>query len=147
MLSAVVERLLKAMRDVRPQTVRQFFALASQHMCWELNDLARRLDERAPAAELHDSDVAASVDASGPEVSATAQRILQAIESLPDEPREAFNLVRIQGMTQPEAAAILGVAPKTVKRRLDRARLLLVDQVSDLDPAKVERPYNGLPAE
>src|SRR5262245_24199669 len=31
MLGAVVERLLKAMRDVRPQTVRQFFALANQH--------------------------------------------------------------------------------------------------------------------
>ena len=32
MLSAVVERLLKAMRSVRPQTVRQFFALVNQHM-------------------------------------------------------------------------------------------------------------------
>ena len=43
-LSAVVERLIKAMRAVRPGTVRQFFALANQHMRWELNDLARRLD-------------------------------------------------------------------------------------------------------
>jgi hypothetical protein len=50
MLGAVVERLLKALRDVRPGTVRQFFALACQHMRWELNDLARRLDSR-PAAE------------------------------------------------------------------------------------------------
>jgi hypothetical protein len=45
MLGAVVERLLKAMRSVHPQTVRQFFALVNQHMRWELNDLARRLDE------------------------------------------------------------------------------------------------------
>src|SRR5262249_30713368 len=44
MLGAVVEGLLKAMRTVRPQTVRQFFALANQHMRWQLNDLARRLD-------------------------------------------------------------------------------------------------------
>src|SRR5436309_13116366 len=49
MLGAVVERLLKAMRSVRPQTVRQFFALVNQHMRWELNDLARRLDEQPPA--------------------------------------------------------------------------------------------------
>jgi hypothetical protein len=42
-LSAVVERLLKAMRTIRPQTVRGFFALVNQHMRWELNDLARRL--------------------------------------------------------------------------------------------------------
>lgn len=32
MLDAVVERLLKAMRSVRPPTVRHFFALANQHM-------------------------------------------------------------------------------------------------------------------
>ncbi len=40
MLSAVVERLLKAMREARPGTVRQFFALANQHMRWERNDMA-----------------------------------------------------------------------------------------------------------
>src|ERR1700688_3480203 len=52
MLGAVVERLLKAMRSVRPQTVRQFFALANQHMRWQLNDLARRLDEQPAVVEL-----------------------------------------------------------------------------------------------
>jgi RNA polymerase sigma-70 factor (ECF subfamily) len=40
----VVERLLKALRAARPETVRQFFALAAQHMRWELDDLARRLE-------------------------------------------------------------------------------------------------------
>jgi len=35
LLSAVVERLLKALREVRPGIVRQFFALAGQHMRWE----------------------------------------------------------------------------------------------------------------
>src|SRR3954464_13240922 len=57
MLDAVVERLMKAMREVRPQTVRQFFALANQHMRWELNDLARRLDKRELALELRESHV------------------------------------------------------------------------------------------
>src|SRR6202795_2669043 len=32
MLGAVVERLLKALREARPRTVRQFFALAGRHM-------------------------------------------------------------------------------------------------------------------
>src|SRR3954452_14944853 len=54
MLGALVERLLKALREVRPGTVRQFFALAGQHMRWELNDLARRLDEQPAAVELRD---------------------------------------------------------------------------------------------
>ena len=47
LLSSVVERMLKAMREIRPETVRQFFGLANQHMRWELNDLARRLDTQA----------------------------------------------------------------------------------------------------
>jgi RNA polymerase sigma-70 factor (ECF subfamily) len=45
LLGAVAERLLKAPREARPRTVRQFFALANQHMRWELNDLAQRLDD------------------------------------------------------------------------------------------------------
>jgi RNA polymerase sigma-70 factor (ECF subfamily) len=43
LLSALVERLLKAMREARPGNVRQFFFIANQHIRWELNDLARRL--------------------------------------------------------------------------------------------------------
>src|SRR5262245_31637161 len=54
LLGAVAERLLKALQSVRPQTVRQFFALANQHMRWELNDLARRLDEQPAAVELRE---------------------------------------------------------------------------------------------
>src|SRR5262249_42531334 len=57
MLDAVVERMLKAMRSVRPQTVRQFFALVNQHMRWELNDVARRLDEQPPAVDLREGMV------------------------------------------------------------------------------------------
>ena len=135
MLSAVVERLLKAMRQVRPQTVRQFFALANQHMRWELNDLARRLDERAPAMELRDSVVPAPPESTGSQVSPNTRRILDAIEHLPQEEREVFSLVRIQGMTQGEAADVLGVSPKTVQRRLNRGLLLLTSDLGDLLPA------------
>ena len=52
LLGAVVERLLKAMREARPRSVREFFALANQHMRWELNDLARRLDQQPSVVEL-----------------------------------------------------------------------------------------------
>jgi hypothetical protein len=54
-LSAVVERLLKALREARPQTVRQFFGMTNQHMRWEMNDLARRLDERNPTVEIDEA--------------------------------------------------------------------------------------------
>jgi hypothetical protein len=45
LLGGVVAGLLTALRTVRPQTVRQFFALATQHIRWQLNDLARRLED------------------------------------------------------------------------------------------------------
>ena len=140
MLSSVVERLLKAMRQVHPQTVRQFFALASQHMRWELNDLARRLDEQAPPVELRDSLVPAPAETGGSQVSPNARRMLEAIEGLPEDEREVFNLVRIQGLTQPEAADVLGVSAKTIQRRLNRGVVLLSDKLADLQPARPQGP-------
>jgi RNA polymerase sigma factor (sigma-70 family) len=130
LLSAVAERLLKAMREARPQTVRQFFALAHQHMRWELNDLARRLDEQPPALEFREG--AAPSSASG--LTPNGRRMLEAIENLPGEEREAFGLVRVQGMTQSEAAQLIGVSVATVRRRLGRGVRLLADSLADLRP-------------
>jgi RNA polymerase sigma-70 factor (ECF subfamily) len=60
--------------------------------------------------------------------------MLEAIEALPADERESFDLVKIQGLTQVEAAEILGVAVKTVKRRLDRGLRLLTERLGDLRP-------------
>jgi RNA polymerase sigma factor (sigma-70 family) len=133
MLGAVVERLLKAMRAARPGTVRQFFALATQHMRWELNDLARRLDEHPAPVELLDGLVPAP-DSSGSGLSPNTRRILDAIEGLPEDEREVLGLVRIQGMSHAEAGTVLGVSTKTVQRRLNRGLLLLGDELGDLRP-------------
>ena len=133
MLSGLVERLLKAMRKTRPPTVRQFFGLVNQHMRWELNDLARRLDERPHAVELRDEFVQAP-ESSGSRLSPDTRRMLEAIEKLPTGEREAFELVRIQGMAPSEAAEIVGVAERTVQRRINRASLLLMNAVADLRP-------------
>jgi RNA polymerase sigma factor (sigma-70 family) len=133
LLSAVVERLLKALRQARPRTVREFFALAGQHMRWELNDLARRLDNRPSAVELCEWNLPAP-DGSASGLSPDGRRILEAIDSLPEDEREAFDLVRIQGLTYAEAADLLGVAPRTVQRRLDRGLRLLTEQLNDLGP-------------
>ena len=133
LLGAVVARLLKALRAARPETVREFFALANQHMRWELNDLARRLDNQPAVGELYEG-IALSTPSSVSRLSPDGLRMLQAIEDLPDEEREAFDLVRIQGMTQVEAAEVLGVSKKTVQRRLDRALLILSEALDDLRP-------------
>jgi RNA polymerase sigma-70 factor (ECF subfamily) len=133
LLGAVTERLLKALREARPQTVRQFFALANQHMRWELNDLARRLDNQPSAVELNEGLVPAPAS-SGSGLTPNGRRMLEAIDKLPEDEREAFCLVRIQGMTQTEVARLLGVADSTVKRRLDRGLRLLTKQLADLQP-------------
>jgi len=133
LLSAVVERLLKALREARPTTVRQFFALASQHMRWELNDLARRLDGQPRAVDVLEGLVPAPAN-SDSGLSPEGRRMIEVIDALPAEEREAFDLVRIQGMTHAEAAAVLDVAPKTVKRRLDRGLRLLTERLGDLRP-------------
>ena len=133
MLSGLVERLLKALRKTRPPTVRQFFGLANQHMRWELNDLARRLDEHSHAVELRDEFVPAPEN-SGSGLSPNTRRMLAAIESLPVEEREAFELIRIQGMSAAEVGGIVGVGERTVQRRLNRALLLLMGTLNDLSP-------------
>ena len=142
MLSAVVERMIKALREVRPGTVRQFFALANQHMRWELNDLARKLDAHTQAIELRESAVGApppgesSASPSGPSII----RILEAIDELPEEDRETFYLVRVQGMTQPAAAEVLGVSTRTVQRRVNHTLRLLAEKLRDLQPAARRSP-------
>ena len=132
-VGAVVERLLKAMRAVRPRTVREFFGLANQHIRWELNDLARRLDERPVDVELREGLVPAPAG-SDSVLTPDARRILEAIDGLPEEEREAFNLLRIHGLTPTEAAEVLGVSIKTVQRRLNRGLIVLAEQLDDLRP-------------
>jgi RNA polymerase sigma-70 factor (ECF subfamily) len=138
LLGAVAERLLKALREARPENVRQFFALANQHMRWELNDLARRLDDLPAAVELCEANLPSPVSSmSG--LTPDSRRMLQAITELPEDERDAFDLVRIQGMTHTEAAQVLGVSAVTVKRRLSRGLRLLTERLADLRPEE-DRP-------
>jgi len=139
LLDAVVGRLLKTLQEVRPETVRKFFALANQHMRWELNDLARRLDQQPAGVELREGLVPAPPSSSSG-LSPDACRMLAAIEGLPEDERETFGLVRIQGMTQAEAAQVLNISTKTVQRRLNHALVLLAETLSDLRP---DAPQHG----
>jgi RNA polymerase sigma-70 factor (ECF subfamily) len=133
MLGVVVERLLKALREARPANPRQFFAPACQHMRWELNDMDRRLDEQPIALELCDESVPApsSIDSG---LTPDGRRILAAIDRLPKGEREAFDLVRIHGMSQSEAAQVLEVSVMTVNRRLNHGLQLLAAMLKDLYP-------------
>ena len=135
LLGAVVERLLKALREARPGTVRQFFALAGRHMRWELNEMARCLDEQPAAVELREG-LAPAPASSDSGLTPGSRRMLAAIADLPECERDAFDLVRIQGLTQAEAGEVLGVSAATVNRRLNRGLQLLLEALEDLGPSE-----------
>jgi RNA polymerase sigma-70 factor (ECF subfamily) len=120
--------------------VRHFFALACQHMRWQLNDLARRLDEQPATAALAEVEVEALPSSASSGLTPDGRRMLRAIEGLPEPEREAFELVRIQGLTPAEAATVVGVSERTVQRRLNRARVLLAEQLADLRPGMSSEP-------
>ena len=75
-------------------------------------------------------------ESSGSGISLNARRMLEAIQNIPDDEREVFSLVRIQGMTQTEAASLLGVSLKTIQRRSNRSVLLLTEMLADLRPSE-----------
>ena len=83
---------------------------------------------------LADSGVAAWPASADSGLSPDARRILEVIEGLPEDEREVFELVGIQGLTHAEAATVVGVSEKTVQRRLSEARLLLAERRADLRP-------------
>jgi RNA polymerase sigma-70 factor (ECF subfamily) len=131
LLGAVVERLLKALREARPENVRQFFALACKHMRWELNDIARRLDIQPAPVELSE-ELVPSPPQSDSSLTGESRRILEAIDELPGDEREAFELVRVQGMSYSEAAEVLDVSLRTAKRLVNRSLRVLTERLSDL---------------
>jgi RNA polymerase sigma-70 factor (ECF subfamily) len=134
LLGDVMARLLVAVQAIRPPTVRQFFSLGTEHMRWQLNDLARRLGQQPAAADLAESGVGAPRDRTASGLTPDSRRVLGAIEGLSEDEQEVFGLVAIPGLMHAEAAAVVGVSEKTVQRRLNRSRLLLAEQLAYLRP-------------
>jgi RNA polymerase sigma-70 factor (ECF subfamily) len=65
--------------------------------------------------------------------------MLGAIEGLPEDEREVFDLVGIQGLSHAKVAAVVGVSVKRVQRRLNRARLLPAERLADLRPPEDDK--------
>jgi RNA polymerase sigma factor (sigma-70 family) len=130
-------RLLRALQDVQPGSVRDFFALAAQQIRRELIDLARHYygpqglgaNHATHAAEgsgLQPVDPAADGSA---EPSGLAEwcEFHAKIEQLPEEQREVVGLLFYQGRAQTEAAQLLGVTVRTIQRRWHAALVELHD--------------------
>ena len=137
-----VLNLYRSLSEVRPQNGRAFLGLAAVQIRRKLIDLARhyRLEnqaykssERVSDSELGDAGSVESVAhlTAGP---ATLQRwteFHQLVDELPTEEREIMGLLYYQGLSQSEAAEILQVSERTVKRRWREARLKLHQLLGD----------------
>ena len=63
---------------------------------WQLNDLARRLDERPAAVELREGLVPGPANSESG-ITPDGRRMLEAIDNLPENEREVFGLGACRG--------------------------------------------------
>jgi len=68
------------------------------------------------------------------EWSARGREIERAIQRLPERQREVLMLIGVIGVSYDEAARICGCAMGTVKSRLNRARLRLLEELGEATP-------------
>ena len=131
-------RLHRSLAEIKPKTPRQFYALATMQIRRELIDLARHYYGAEGIGTKHDSDRGAAAKAKlaeqdEPETLEAWTRFHEQVEQLPEEQKEVVNLLWYEGLSQPEAAAVLDVSLATVKRRWQAARLTLFENLKDLD--------------
>ncbi len=93
-----------------------------------LNVLRQRKRKLRPLAV---EDIEATCERPSPEQHVAASqeldRVLAALDTLPDDQREAVLLVRLENMKFREAAEMLGVPENTVKTRVRRGLLTLAE--------------------
>ena len=120
-----------------PEDARHFYHLAELQIRRELLDLANRYRGPHGIGANHHTDpagekLAGATDRRGePSSAAQWREFHRTVESLPDEEREVFGLLWYNGLTQDQAAEVLGVSVRTVKRRWQRARLSLFTTSSE----------------
>jgi RNA polymerase sigma factor (sigma-70 family) len=137
-LQGALLRLLRAVKDIQPHSTRAFFALATQQIRRELIDLARHYygpeglgsnhDSRGPGDPAVEGSADSAID---PSRVAEWWEFHRKIDELPEEQRDVVGLLFYQGLTQTEAAELLGVTTRTIQRRWYAALVHLHDALKD----------------
>lgn len=137
-------RLYQAISATPIQDTRHYFRLAALQIRRELIDLCRHY--RGPlgqganhATQLRDADGqpgdVAAVDpgdhTQNPVDLQAWSDFHQCVDQLPDREREVFELLWYHELKQDEAAELLGVSTRSIKRAWRAARLMLHDRLSD----------------
>jgi RNA polymerase sigma factor (sigma-70 family) len=152
---SAVLRLYRSLGDVRPDSIGQFFGLATTQIRRTLIDLARHHFGPEGVAGRHQSDVGGSHRPNAPSDSDPAcvdeppetldawARFHEAVEALPPDERDVFSVIWYGEATQKEAAELLGVTERTILRRLVRARLLLHESLKNVRACFEEANEHG----
>jgi RNA polymerase sigma factor (sigma-70 family) len=127
----VVVRLDSALREITFDTPANFLGLAAWHIRCELIDLSRL---RRPVLVSGPSDGDSGPDPLGatpdsaddPYRLAVWEELHSRIAALSDDDRKLFDLIYYQGLTQPEAAELLGMPLRTLKHAWQQARIRLM---------------------
>ena len=135
-------RLHKALEKTQVESVRHFFNLAALQIRRELIDNARKHFGPQGIAANHHTDMQAPDDLGGslhaaftePEDLSQWTQFHTLVETLPEDEREVVNLLFYEALTQEEAAQVLAVNVRTVKRRWQSARLKLNGSNDDNTP-------------
>ncbi len=143
-LQNAVLRLHRSLATVRPASPAQFYGLAAAQIRRELTDLARRHFGPQGAAAHHHTDGFGANDgpvarAAGPDgepaTLAEWTDFHETVQRLPEAAREIIDLLWYEGLSQAEAAAVLGVTERTVKNRWRSAKLELARLLGERPPA------------
>jgi RNA polymerase sigma-70 factor (ECF subfamily) len=143
-------RLLRALRQVRPDTTRAFFGLAAEQVRRELIDLARHYFGPRGWGANHDSNARFQESSGQEEACAPAAPVdppeelerwtafHEAVAHLPAEEREVFGLKFYHGWEQKEIGELLEKDERTVRRKWRRACLRLNDLLKGKLPVGTE---------
>jgi RNA polymerase sigma-70 factor (ECF subfamily) len=142
LLQNAILRLLRALEEVAPTSVRDFFGLAAEQMRRELLDLARRYQTRRAAGPSHAARAEGSDSGMpGPDPPTPVDdpdelekwcAFHEAVGRLPAEQREVVGLTYYHGWTQAEVAEQLGISKRTVQRHWSAALLTLHELLKEL---------------
>jgi RNA polymerase sigma-70 factor (ECF subfamily) len=141
LLQNALLRLLRALQDIAPTSVRDFFGLAAEQMRRELLDLARRYQARpvqGPSHAAHRGQSNSGVSAPDPPAAVEDPDLEkwcafhEAVERLPSQQREVVGLIYYHGWTQAEVAEHLDHSKRTVQRYWAAAMLTLHKRLKDL---------------
>ncbi len=133
---AAAMRLRNALKDVTPRSTREFFGLAALQVRRELLNMNALYRYRLTPSQLGkvgpkdgSSSRAEPDDAveerEGPREIEAWSDFHEAAEALPEHVREVFRLLWYGGLTQIEAAAVVGVSERTIRERWQEARLAI----------------------